>query len=180
MSFQLETERLHLRPPGAGDIRHFVPLLNDYEVAKNLARVPHPYTEDDACAWVVKAADERLRGEDYAFAILRRDDRAFLGMCGVHPSRGWEFGYWVGRPYWGLGYATEAVRRLVAYAFDELSATRLNAGWIVDNPASDRVLAKLGCAALKAEQRDCLSRGGPVSCNMVVLERERFAAVRNG
>ena len=179
MSFLLETERLLLRPPGAGDVRHFVPLLGDFEVAKNLSRVPYPYTEDDGLSWVVNTADERLRGEDYTYAILRREDLAFLGVCGVHPARGWEFGYWLGRPYWGFGYATEAVGRLATYAFDELGAKELYAGWFVDNPASGRVLDKLGCLPLGLEQRDSLSRDGAVSCNMMVLKRENLVQARN-
>lgn len=95
-------------------------------------------------------------------------------MCGVHPSRDWEFGYWLGRPHWGKGFATEAVRRLAVFAFEELGATRLRAGWFGDNPASARVLAKLGCVPSGPEARQNLSRGAMVSCNMMVLERDAF------
>ena len=57
---------------------------------------------------------------------------------------GFEFGYWLGKPFWGLGYATEAAQRLVRFAFDELGLRRVHAGWFHDNPASGHVLAKLG------------------------------------
>src|SRR6185295_8825310 len=124
MSCILETERLLLRPPRATDISYLVPLLNDYEVSKNLSPVPHPYTEDDACAFIVRMDYARRAGTDHAFAVVLRPS-CFIGVCGLHPSGGWEFGYWYGKPYWGKGYATEAGRRVVAYAFDTLKAERL-------------------------------------------------------
>ena len=99
MSWILETERLLLRPPKATDISRFVPLLDDFEVSKNLARVPYPYTEDEGCAFIVRAANGWATREDLPFAVLRKADAAYIGMCGVHPARGWEFGYWFGRPY---------------------------------------------------------------------------------
>jgi RimJ/RimL family protein N-acetyltransferase len=174
MSRILETERLLLRPPQAADISHFMPLLADFDVAKNLSRVPHPYTEDDACAFVVQAAWGWSTGEDLAFAILRKRPDAYIGICGVHPARNWEFGYWLGKPYWGQGYATEAVRRLAAFAFDVLGAECLAASWFHDNPASGRVLEKLGCVPDGGEERSCLSRGGKVFCHKVVLKRAVF------
>ena len=174
MSVILETGRLLLRPPRAADISHFVPLLKDFDVARNLSRVPYPYTEDDACAFVVSAAHGWTSREDLAFGILRKSPGAYIGTCGVHPARGWEFGYWLGKPYWGEGYATEAVRRLVAFAFDELDAPQLTAGWFHDNPASGRVLEKLGCMPDGEEERSCLSRGTNVFCHKVMLRRADY------
>src|SRR4030081_3622147 len=103
MSVILETGRLLLRPPRAADISHFVPLLKDFDVAKNLSRVPHPYTEDNGCAFIVSAANGWASGEDLAFAILRKSPGACIGICGVHPSRGWEFGYLPGQALLGPG-----------------------------------------------------------------------------
>src|SRR5258706_9162298 len=156
MSVILETGRLLLRPPRAADISHFVPLLKDFDVAKNLSRVPHPYTEDDACAFVVSAAHGWRSGEDLAFGILRKSPSAYIGICGVHPARSWEFGYWLGKPYWGQGYATEAAGRLIAFAFDELGAPHLTAGWFHDNPASGRGAGKLGWLPGGGGGRFCL------------------------
>jgi ribosomal-protein-alanine N-acetyltransferase len=174
MSRILETERLLLRPPQAADISHFVPLLADYDVAKNLSRVPYPYTEDDACAFIVYTANGWRSGEDLSFTILRKAPAAYIGICGLHPAQGWEFGYWLGKPYWGQGYATEAARRVVAFAFDQLGADQLVAAWFHDNPASGRVLEKLGCVPDGEEVRSCLSRGGKVFCHKVVLKRADF------
>ena len=170
----LETERLLLRPPRAADIGHFLPLLKDYDVAKNLSKVPHPYTEDNASAFIVYAANAWASGKDFIFAVLRKTPRAYIGTCGVHPEPDWEFGYWFGKPYWGQGYASEATGRLVAFAFEELVADRLTAGWFHDNPASGRVLEKLGCATDGAEERLSLSRGCKVFCHKVVLTRAAY------
>ena len=180
MSFILETERLLLRPPRATDISRFVPLLNDFVVSKNLSRVPHPYTEDDGCAFVLKVAQGWASREDLPFAILRKSDGAYVGICGVHPSQGWEFGYWLGRPYWGQGYATEAGGRVVSFAFEELHAERLVAGWYFDNPASGRVLEKLGFVRHGEEARSSLSRGTDVRCFLVVLDRVAYMTRKSG
>jgi len=175
MAASLETGRLLLRPPRAADISHFLPLLREFDVVRNLSRVPYPYTEDNACAFVVHAAQGWASGDDLAFAILRKAPGVYIGACGVHPARNWEFGYWLGKPYWGQGYATEAAGRLVAFAFEELSAERLTAGWFHDNPASGRLLEKLGCEPDGEEKRSCLSRGCNVFCHKVVLTRAAYA-----
>lgn len=174
MSIILQTERLLLRPPQAADIRSIVPLLGDFEVSRNLSRAPHPYTEDDACAFVVRATDLRERGARYVFAILRKCDAVFIGTCGVDGVPPYEFGYWLGRPYWRQGLATEAVRAVIAFAFDRLKLERLEAGWFCDNPASGRVLEKIGCVADGGAARSCLSRGHAVFCHKVVLTSATF------
>ena len=174
MSVILETERLLLRPPRAADISHFMPLINDFEVSQNLSRVPYPYTEDDACAFIVKVPQGPAAGTDYTFAILLKAAGIFIGMCGIHPAQDWELGYWLGRPYWGRGYATEAGRRVMNFAFEDLKAETLNAGWFHDNPASGRVLAKLGFQPAGEAERSCLSRGGPVACHLVALDRATY------
>ena len=174
MSIILQTERLLLRPPQAADISRIVPLLGDFEVSRNLARTPHPYTEDDGCAFVVRAADLRERGVRYVFVVLRKCDAVLVGACGVENREPHEFGYWLGRAYWGQGLATEAARAVVAFAFDTLKLERLEAGWFCDNPASGRVLQKLGCTEDGGGERSCLSRGHAVFCHKVVLTRTAF------
>src|SRR5260221_1442325 len=109
MSVILETGRLLLRPPRAADISHFVPLLKDFDVAKNLSKVPHPYTEDNACAFVVQAAHDWRSGEDLAFGILRKSPGAYFGTCGVHPAHDWEFGYLLETSYYGHGAGDDAL-----------------------------------------------------------------------
>ncbi len=174
LSIILQTKRVLLRPPVAADISRFVPLLNDFEVTRNLSRVPHPYTEDDGCAWIVRVAGERVRGDSYPFVVVEKTAGMLLGMCGVHPQLDFMLGYWIGKPYWGQGYATEAVRRVAKFAFDELGANALTASWMHDNPASGRVLEKIGCKPNGTEERDCLSRGTTVFCHKVILCRADY------
>ena len=173
----LESERLLLRPPHAADIPAMLPLIGEWDVAKNLGRVPHPYTLKDAEEFLVRSAESRARGTDYGFSILRKTDGAFAGACGVHLREGgrFEIGYWLGRPFWKQGYATEAARRLASFAFRDLKIERLLAGWYHDNPASGRVLEKIGCVPAGAEQRDCLARGHAVYCHVVSLDAADFA-----
>src|SRR5262245_36865598 len=173
MSVLLETERLLLRPPRAGDITQFLPLINDFDVSKNLSPVPHPYTEDDACAFIVRMDYARRERTDYVFAVVLRP-ACFIGLCGLHPSGGWEFGYWYGKPYWGNGYATEAGSRVVAFAFEELNAEKLKAGWFHDNPKSGRVLEKLGFRLVGETEQNCLARGCKVRSHRVELDRATY------
>jgi len=172
----LQTERLLLRPPEAGDTARIVTLLGDYDVAKNLSSAPHPYTESDAHIFLTKSRESRACGEAHVFAIVPRDENALIGTCGLHLKEGgiFEFGYWLGKPYWGNGFATEAVRRMAVFAFHDLDAPLLRAGFFHDNPASGRVLEKLGTVSAGVEHRDCLARGHAVYCHMVVLDRENF------
>ncbi len=171
----LETQRLLLRQPQKEDAVAVVPLANDYDVAKNLATMPFPYTLADALAFIARAADLRAKGTGYTFAVLRKSDGALVGACGVHPERGFELGYWVGRPYWSQGFATEAARRVARFAFEDLNAKKVIAGWYQDNPASGRVLEKLGFSHEVDEERTSVARGAGTVCHMMALTRATFA-----
>jgi ribosomal-protein-alanine N-acetyltransferase len=180
MSAILETERLILRAPRPEDVPRFVPLLADYDVAKNLSRVPYPYTAEDGYAFVALAGQNWTLKQDYAFCILRKADDAFIGICGVHPQRDWEMGYWLGKPYWGHGYATEMGNGLLAFGFDTLGAERLGAEWFHDNPASGRVLEKLGFRPEGETMSNCLARDHQVPAHVVVLDRAAYKTRKNG
>jgi RimJ/RimL family protein N-acetyltransferase len=162
--------------PALFDVSDIVKLAGDYDVAKNLSRMPYPYSDVDARTFVESCAKKRAAGTDYAFAITRKEDGAYMGGIGLHKRDGdaFEFGYWLGKPYWRQGYATEAARRLVAFAFLELGLTRVIAGYFHDNPASGHVLKKLGCAPDGAGERDCLARGHTVYCHNVLLTADDF------
>jgi len=172
---QLESARLLLRQPQPGDAPALVEGLADYDVAKFLATAPHPYSLDDAKAFLSKVETLRASGEAYEFALLRKDDGKLIGLCGVHVKNGrYEIGYWIAKPFWGQGYATEAVRKLLAFAFHDLKATEIWAGWYHDNLASGQVLRKLGFEAFGVEKRYSVARGEEVLCNRTQLTREHF------
>jgi RimJ/RimL family protein N-acetyltransferase len=136
----LETERLVLRAPCAHDAEALAHLINDRRIAVNTARIPHPYDLEDAQQFI--GAVNR-RGGEVAFVVSLEEE--LIGGCGVARSdSGPELGYWVGVPFWGQGFATEAARAVIDYAFSSLGHETLEAGARVSNPASRRVLEKCG------------------------------------
>lgn len=163
----LESERLILRPPRPSDIQSMTVWLGDYDVARMTSRMPHPYHEADAEAFVAEGAQNR-------FVIQRKNDGLFLGMIGLRAEDGYAFGYWLGKPFWGQGFATEAARRLVMFAFTGLGTVQVHAGWFHDNPASGRVLAKLGARHNGSAMRESRARGIRVLCHDMLLTRADF------
>lgn len=137
----LETERLVLRAPRLEDAKMVAALANDRRIAENTARIPHPYKLADAEDFISKV--DRGQGE-VAFLIALPND-TMVGAAGItHSEDNAEIGYWIGTEYWGRGYATEAIRAVIDYAFTELDRESLQARARVTNPASRRVLEKCG------------------------------------
>jgi RimJ/RimL family protein N-acetyltransferase len=143
----LETDRLRLRPFRQSDAPDILRLVGDREVAATTLRIPHPYEEGMAEAWLAVQEEELEQGRGVHFAILRRSDEAFVGAIGLslqsEHARA-ELGYWIGRPYWHQGYATEAAAAVIRYGFDVLGLNRILAHHMARNPASGRVMQKLG------------------------------------
>ncbi|HTC05965.1 MAG TPA: GNAT family N-acetyltransferase [Xanthobacteraceae bacterium] len=136
----LATARLVLRAPRRSDGEAIAALANDRRIAANTARIPHPYAIEDAEQFI--AAVNKREGEA-CFAVTL--DGAPIGVCSVDLREdGPEVGYWLGVPYWGRGFATEAVRALIDHAFGDLEHETLISGSRVNNPASRRVLEKCG------------------------------------
>ena len=136
----LKTERLSLRAPRHGDAKAMTLLVNDRRIAANTARIPHPYSVDDAKQFLTAA---NKRDGELCWAITL--DGALIGMCGLDPNReDRELGYWLGVAYWGRGFATEAARAVIDYVFGDLECEALQSGARVSNPASRRVLEKCG------------------------------------
>jgi RimJ/RimL family protein N-acetyltransferase len=136
----LATARLVLRAPRRSDVKAIASLANDRRIAANTARIPHPYGVEDAEQFI--AAVNKREGEA-CFVIML--ECAPIGVCSVDLREdGPEVGYWLGVPYWGRGFATEAVRALIDHAFGDLEHETLISGARVNNPASRRVLEKCG------------------------------------
>src|SRR5262249_56351005 len=133
----LETERLVLRAPRLEDAKAVAQLANDRRIAENTTRIPHPYTLADAEKFI--GSVNRAEGE-ICFLITR--EKKVLGAVGINmPERDApELGYWLGVPFWGHGYATEAVHAAIDHAFDDLDYEALAAGAPGTNPAPRPVL----------------------------------------
>jgi len=137
----LETKRLAMRAPRLEDAKTVAALANDRRIAENVARIPHPYKQSDAENFISGA---NKAGGEAVFLITLRDE-TIIGACGILNQDGTpELGYWLGVPYWGNGYATEALHAVIDYAFTDLAHDALQAGSRVTNPASRRVLEKCG------------------------------------
>jgi RimJ/RimL family protein N-acetyltransferase len=137
----LETKRLALRAPRLEDAKTVAMLANDRRIAENTARIPHPYKHADAESFINGA--NKADGEAVFLITLR--DETIIGACGIAvQDEAPEVGYWIGAPYWGQGYATEALHAVIDYAFTDLGHEALQAGARVTNPASRRVLEKCG------------------------------------
>jgi [ribosomal protein S5]-alanine N-acetyltransferase len=137
----LKTGRLILRPFAAGDAPEVQRLAGAREVALNTLNIPHPYPEGAAEAWIAKQGTT----PEIVFAI--EHDQQLIGAVGLVIERMHdraELGYWIGVPFWGNGFATEAAKAIVRYGFEEQSLNRIVAQVFSRNVPSVRVLEKIG------------------------------------
>jgi ribosomal-protein-alanine N-acetyltransferase len=146
-SLPLQTRRLTLRPYVLGDIPALVPLIGAREVAATTLRIPHPYTEEIAREFIALAEKDLASGQCVRCGIILRQTGALCGGIGLQievDHRRAELGYWIGVPYWGNGYATEAAMAMVKYGFETLGLQRIFASYVPANVASGNVLRKIG------------------------------------
>jgi ribosomal-protein-alanine N-acetyltransferase len=142
----ITTERLLLRYYTLIDAPAMRSLINTREVAFNTLRIPYPYPEGEAERWISTHEEGRKNG-DYPFAVVLQQGDALIGTVGLHVKpdhNNAEIGYWIGVPYWGRGYASEAAAAVVRFGFQSLSLNRIHANHFSRNPASGRVLQKIG------------------------------------
>jgi [ribosomal protein S5]-alanine N-acetyltransferase len=144
--------RLTLRHYHLADVPAMCPLIGDFDVAKMLARAPYPYAAADGENWIGTHAQSRAAGTAFPYAITLSDTGEFIGGIGFHETTRldkiararYEIGYWVGKPFWGNGYATEAGSAMIA-AYDEgLGPAPIISGHFTENSQSGHVLEKLG------------------------------------
>jgi RimJ/RimL family protein N-acetyltransferase len=139
--------RLLLRPFRPDDAPAVQRLAGDRDIALTTINVPHPYEDGMAEAWIATHADLWTRGAAVICAMEHREQARLVGAVGITielEQRRGELGYWVGKPWWGNGYATEAARALVGFAFERLGLERVFAHHFASNPASGRVMQKIG------------------------------------
>ncbi len=138
---------LILRPFSARDAPVVQALAGAKEVASTTLTIPHPYEDGVAEAWIESHALGYAAGTLATFAIVERSAQQPVGAIGLSlkPAHARaEMGYWIGVPFWNRGYATEAARMMLRFGFEELGLNRIHAQHFVRNPASGRVLQKVG------------------------------------
>lgn len=160
----MKTARLHLRPVVHGDAARIAVLAGDWDVASMTGRIPFPYSEEDANHWVDGLAEnEEVFGLDL--------NGELIGICGftLEDSGDAELGYWIGKPYWGHGYATEAARAVMAHGFAKSGVRRFVCKHLTGNDASASVIRKLGFKYTGTSTGWCEAR----QCELPALAYER-------
>lgn len=145
----LQTSRLILRPLKMSDAKRVQLLAGDKEVARTTLLIPHPYPNGAAEAWIAEQHEKRASREQAVFAAVPRESDELIGCIGLTRSsetgpHAAELGYWIGRPFWNLGYCTEACLAVRTFGFESFGLSRIFAHHLIDNPASGRVMRKLG------------------------------------
>jgi RimJ/RimL family protein N-acetyltransferase len=143
----LATPRLVLRPFVIADGPRVRELAGDWAIADTTAVVPHPYPEGGGEQWIANHPADWAAGHAVTYGVVLRAEDLLVGAMGLGIER-WRavgvLGYWIGKPYWGRGYATEAAAALLDLAFGPLALHRVEATHLIRNPASGRVMEKLG------------------------------------
>ena len=176
MGPQIETPRLTLRQPEMRDAPFIARYAGDYDIASMTAFVPHPYPVPAAEIWVlIRNIASKTSLNAHLIIDIKSDDGVQMGgMAGIFKrtkDSDWEIGYWIAKPFWGHGYATEAGQALIDYARTGLKVDRLIAGHYDDNPASGRVLEKLGFRYTgKACEQFSMGRMAKANCLDMALD----------
>lgn len=143
---QIETERLLLRGFTRADAEAVRRLADNFNIARHTLNIPHPYGPGVAENWIAGHARLWQLRTSASWAITSAGEGTLLGtitLTWINRTRA-ELGYWIGEPYWGNGYCSEAVRALIAFGFERLELKQIIAEHLRGNPASGRVMQKAG------------------------------------
>ncbi len=175
-SCALETERLTLRRPTLADVKAIARLANDRRIAENTRRLPHPYTQDHAIAFVRAMAHDPRE-----IVFLIENNHTPVGAVGIdwREPEAPELGYWLGVEHWGQGFATEAARAVIDFTFEEFDIEHLIAGARVANPSSRNILEKCGFqwSGVELHRFEALRSSTPVDCFR--LARSVWSSLKN-
>ncbi|MBB3020432.1 RimJ/RimL family protein N-acetyltransferase [Microvirga lupini] len=180
--FRLETRSLWLRWARLADTQAIVRLAGEKAVAEMTARIPHPYHPDDAERFIFMSRRSNADGQGLQLAITPKGKpNSLIGMVGIGPSAETgkpDLGYWLGTPYWGKGYVTEAVRALIDAFFAYGEEDEITACARVINPGSRRVLEKCGFAYQGAGLSELPARCGLYPVDHFRLDRRTWESLK--
>lgn len=143
----ITTRRFTLRPLDENDAPRIAELCNDPDIARNTARIRHPYTLENAQDFIAYVKQAAASGAEHTFAVCREGVVIACAGAMSREENACELGYWVGAAYRGMGAATEAGDAVLQFACAVMKPKTLTSGHFVDNPASGVVLSKLGFKA---------------------------------
>lgn len=157
----LLTHNLVLRPLRVEDAVRIVELAGNPNVARNTRRIPMPFSEEQAREFIAEQRSSFNKGQEWTWAICQKDGLALIGCIGVAfaDEMSAELGYWLGEPYWGKGYASEAGRAVIDHVFSTCTLWELDARHLFTNPASGRVLTKLAFQLVGFTRGTCREEG---------------------
>jgi ribosomal-protein-alanine N-acetyltransferase len=144
---ELRTSRLLLRPFQLSDAEAMEVQINDREIAANTRTIEYPYPPGSGTQWIEKHAELWLAGKSAIFAICDLESGNLMGAIGLEideTNQRAELGYWLGRQFWNRGYCTEAAAAVLAFGLKKLALNKVHAHYLLRNPASGRVLEKIG------------------------------------
>jgi RimJ/RimL family protein N-acetyltransferase len=176
------TERLLLRPGWVEDAPALFHAICDERIVRNLANAPWPYSFADAQDFLARDRASPLDAR-WLITLRTQGEPRLIGCIGFGRTGegAVEFGYWIARPYWGQGFATEAGKAVIGIARDALRLPRLEAGHFIDNPASGRVLTKLGFRPSGTiALRYSAGRGAEAPCRLFSLDLAAEAEAERG
>ncbi|MEI3788462.1 MULTISPECIES: GNAT family N-acetyltransferase [unclassified Chryseobacterium] len=141
----IETERLILSQLKEEDLPFVTEYLQDKIFSDVTSNIPYPYTGEHAKFWMKMSRESFENNTGYTFAVRNKEGQ-ILGAIGLHDRDDdkAELGYWMGKPFWNKGYITEAATALIDFGFNELQINKIYATYFLDNPASGRIMEKIG------------------------------------
>ncbi|WP_208979350.1 GNAT family N-acetyltransferase [Pseudovibrio axinellae] len=173
-----DTARLVIDRARKDDLADILFLANNRRIAEKLASMPHPFTYEDAKALVKRS--EVLLQSQATFAIRMKNTGRFIGAIGFNPLAedfgAVHLGYWVGEPFWNQGYATEAVKSVIEFAFADAGIRELSASCRVSNPASQHILTKCGFKQDGTTKLHSLGAKAMVDATRLTLTRTQWIA----
>lgn len=176
----LKGKRIILRQVRIADADDVYEYAKDREVSKWIPAMPHPYTREDAVAYIREVASSFRKKGDYMYNIEYRETRRIVGGISLHnfrpASRSCEFGYCLHRKYWRQGLTSEAIQLLMPFAFRELKQHRVAAWVIGPNQPSANLLLKLGFRHEGTAVRAAKIRGRYYDALWFAMLAEEFAA----
>ena len=159
----LNTKRLLLRSFRLDDAYAVQKLAGNVNVSKMTLNIPYPYKAGMAEEWISSHQENRESKTGISYAIVKLDSNQLIGtmsLVRIDGSEG-ELGYWIGQPYWGMGYCTEAARELIRFSFNNLGLDKIVSEHLISNPASGRVMQKIGMHRVMTTQK--LDRDGKMA-----------------
>lgn len=154
--------RVYLNTLNRNDAKPLEVIGNDYEIFYNTPSVPYPYSMEHAVVFVESAIEKYMRREEFHMGI-RLQSNELIGMCALSnidlTNKKAELGYWLGKMYWGKGYATEALNLMLGFGFDKLDLNKIYAKVLSYNERSIKLLSSLKFSKEGINRQDIFHMG---------------------